>query len=163
MRLEPLCRISMRYADGAFIRPFGAAEGAGFGWGEGTVTGDVLRGQIRWANYPRRREDGVWTPNLRGVIRTDDGAEILISLHGQSVQEETATGVGRAILTRVELLSTVGETYGWLNTSFIVGEGEIDEETDEWWVQAYVCINEVVAHPPAIGDMPPERFRQTGS
>jgi hypothetical protein len=163
MRLEPLFRLSMRYADGAaWMRPFGAAEGAGFGWGEGTVTGDVLRGEVRWANYPRRREDGVWTPNLRGVIRTDDNAEILISLHGQSVQEASPTGVGRAILTRVELLSAVGATYGWLNTSFIVGEGEIDEETDEWRIQAYVCINEVVAHPPAIGDAPPERFRQTG-
>src|SRR4026209_202722 len=163
MRLEPRCRISMRYADAAFIRPFGADEGAGFGWGEGTVAGDVLRGQIRWANYPRRREDGVWTPNLRGVIHTEDGAEILISLHGQSVQEATTTGVGRAILTRVELLSAIGSNYGWLNTSFIVGEGEIDEDTDEWWVQAYVCINEVVTHPPAIGDVPPERFRQAGS
>jgi Protein of unknown function (DUF3237) len=162
MRLEPLFRISMRYADAAWIRPFGTAEGAGFGWGEGTVTGDVLRGQVRWANNPRRREDGVWTPNLRGVIRTEDGAEVLISLHGQSVQEETTTGVGRAILTRVELLSAAGGKYGWLNTSFIVGEGEINEETDEWWIQAYVCINEVVAHPPAIGDLPPERFRQTG-
>lgn len=160
MRLEPLFRVSMRYDDGVWIRPFGGSEGAGFGWGEGTVTGDVLRGQVRWANYPRRREDGVWTPNLRGVIRTEDGAEILISLHGQSVQEETTTGVGRAILTRVELLSTVGEAYGWLNTSFIVGEGQIDEERDEWWIQAYVCINEVVGHPPAIGDLPPERFRQ---
>jgi hypothetical protein len=162
MRLEPLFRISMRYADAAWIRPFGTAECAGFGWGEGTVTGDVLRGQVRWANYPRRREDGVWTPNLRGAIRTEDGAEVLISLHGQSVQEESTTGVGRAILTRIELLSAVGGKYGWLNTSFIVGEGEINEETDEWWIQAYVCINEVVAHPPAIGDMPPEPFRQKG-
>ena len=163
MRLEPLFRISMRYADAAWIRPFGTAESAGFGWGEGTVTGDAFKGQVRWANYPRRREDGVWTPNLRGVIRTEDGAEILISLHGQSVQEKTATGVGRAILTRVELLGAAGGNYSWLNTSFVVGEGEIDEETDEWWIQAYVCINEVVAHPPAIGDLPPERFRQGGS
>ena len=163
MRLEPLFNISMRYADAAWIGPFGSAERAGFGWGEGTVTGDVLRGKVRWSNFPRRREDGVWTPNLRGVIRTEDGAEILVSVHGQSVQEETASGVGRAILARVELLSEVGGNYSWLNTSFIVGEGEIDEETDEWWIQAYVGINEVVANPPAIGDVPPERFRQTGS
>jgi hypothetical protein len=40
---------------------------------------------------------------------------------------------------------------------------EIDEETEDWWVQAYVCINEMVQHPPAIGDLPPERFRQAGS
>jgi hypothetical protein len=163
MRLEPLFRISMRYADGAWIYPFGTAERAGFGWGEGTVSGDVLRGEVRWANYPRRREDGVWTPNLRGVVRTEDGAEILISVHGQSVQEATTSGVGRAILARIELLGAVGGEFGWLNTSFIVGEGEIDEDTDEWWIQAYVCINEAVAHPPAIGELPPERFRQTGS
>lgn len=161
MRLEPLFRLTMRYADGTWARPFGEAEAAGFGQGEGTVTGDVLRGTARWANFPRRREDGVWTPNLRGVITTDDGAEILVSMHGQSVQEETPSGVGRAILVRLELL-TEHDGYRWLNTSFLVGEGEIDEETDEWWVQTFVCVNEVAAHPPAIGAPPPERFRQAG-
>jgi hypothetical protein len=105
------------------------------------------------------REDGVWTPNVRGVIKADDGAEILISLHGQSVQEETTAGVRRAILTRVELM-TDHESYRWLNTSFVVGEGEIDEETEEVWVQAYVCINEMVQQPPALGQAPPPRFRQ---
>ncbi len=149
----------MRYAQGVWARPFGTAEGAGFGTGEGVVTGHELRGSMQWANYPRRREDGVWTPNLRGVIRTDDGADILISLHGQSVQEDSPGVVQRAILTRVELL-TDDDRYRWLNTSFVVGEGEIDEETEESWVQAYVCINEAVQYTPAIGARPPERFRQ---
>ena len=161
MRLEPLCRVSMRYADGAWVVPFGTAESAGFGWGEGAVSGDVLQGSVRWANYPRMREDGVWTPNLRGVIRTEDGAEVLVSLHGQSVKEDSPDDARRAILTRVELLSE-HERYRWLNTSFIVGEGEIDE-TDEFWVQTYVCVNEVVQHPPAIGATPPSRFRQADS
>src|SRR2546427_3995739 len=89
MRLEPLCRVSMKYAEGAWVRPFGTAEAAGFGWGEGEVSGDVLQGSLRWTNYPRMREDGVWTPNVRGVIRTEDGAESLISMHGQSVQEDS--------------------------------------------------------------------------
>ena len=159
MRLEPLCRVSMRYADGEWIHPFGSAEAAGFGWGEGAVSGDVLQGSVRWANYPRRREDGVWTPNLRGAITTEDGAGILISLHGQSVQEDTPDVARRAILTRVELLSD-DDRYRWLNTSFVVGEGEIDEESEAWWVEAYVCVNEVVHHPPAIGMSPPPRFRQ---
>lgn len=161
MRLEPLCRVSMRYADGAWVVPFGTAESAGFGWGEGAVSGDVLQGSVRWANYPRMREDGVWTPNLRGVIRTEDGAEVLVSFHGQSVKEDSPDDARRAILTRVELLSE-HERYRWLNTSFIVGEGEIDE-TDEFWVQTYVCVNEVVPHPPAIGATPPSRFRQADS
>ena len=149
----------MRYADGAWVLPFGTAEAAGFGWGEGAVSGEVLQGSVRWANYPRRREDGVWTPNLRGVIRTEEGAEILISLHGQSVQEDSPDVARRAILTRVELLSD-HEGYRWLNTSFVVGEGEIDEKTEEWWLQAYVCVNEMVRRPPAIGATPPPRFRQ---
>jgi hypothetical protein len=85
---------------------------------------------------PSRGDHPHWTPNLRGVIRVEDGAEILISLHGQGVQERTSTGVGLANLTRVELLSA-HEKYRWLNTSFIVGEGEIDEETEEWWVQPW--------------------------
>jgi len=31
MRLETLCRLSMRYAEGAFVQPFGTVERAGFG------------------------------------------------------------------------------------------------------------------------------------
>ena len=31
----------------------------------------------------------MWTPNLRGVIRTTDDADILLTVHGQSVQEQT--------------------------------------------------------------------------
>jgi len=163
MRLEPLFRLTMRYTEGSWHRPFGGEEGAGFGTGGGTVTGDTINGTARWANAPRRREDGVWTPNLRGMFTTDDGAEILLSLHGQSVQEDTPHGVGRAILTRVELL-TEDERYRWVNTSFVVGEGEIDEETEEWWIQTYVCVNEAVRHRPLLGQAPPEeRFRQGGA
>ena len=158
MRLEPLCHLAMRYDEGAWTRPFGGEEGAGFGTGEGAITGDVLRGVLRWANAPRRREDGVWTPNLRGVIRTEDGAEILTSIHGQSVQEDSPAGLRRAILARVELLAE-DDRYRWLNTSFVVGEGEIDEETEAWWLQTYVCVNDVAGGPPAIGDAPPEPYR----
>ena len=157
MRLEPLFRISMQYAEAAWLRPFGASEGAGFGWGEGTVSGDVFDGTVRWANYPRRREDGVWTPNLRGVVTVADGAELLIAMHGQSVLEDTEGGVRRAVVARLELLSE-DDRYRWLNTSFVVAEGEIDEETEEWWAQAYLCINEAIRHPPAIGQTPPDRF-----
>ncbi len=159
MRIEPLFLLSMRYDDGTWVQPYAGAEGAGFGWGGGTVAGDVLRGAVRWANHPRRRDDGVWTPNLRGVVKTEDGADLLISIHGQSVREETPDGVGRAILARLEL-ATEHPSYRWLNTCFLVGEGAINEETEEWWIHAYVCVNEVVEHEPAIGDPPPDRFRQ---
>jgi len=33
MRLEPLCRLSMRYAGASWHRPYGGEEGLGFGQG----------------------------------------------------------------------------------------------------------------------------------
>jgi hypothetical protein len=103
----------------------------------------------------------VWTPNLRGVISTSEGKEILVAIHGQSVQEN-APGYRRAILARVEL-TTQEEPYLWLNTCFLVGEGEIDEEREDAWLTTYVCVNEEAQGVPAIGAEPPERFRQRGA
>jgi hypothetical protein len=157
MRLESFCRISMRYQEASWHRPYGGDEGLGFGRGEGTVSGE-LEGTVAWANYPRRREDGVWTPNLRGVISTRGGEEVLLSIHGQSVEED-APGSRRAILGRIEL-TTDAEPYRWLNTCFLVGEGEIDEERENWSLDVYVCVNEVAQGAAAIGVAPPERFRQ---
>jgi hypothetical protein len=157
VRLERFCRVSMRYDVASWHRPHGGEEGLGFGQGGGTVSGE-LEGTVTWANSPRRREDGVWTPNLRGTIATRDGEEILLSIHGQSVEEEPP-GHLRAILARVEL-TTDAEHWRWLNTCFLVGEGEIDEVREEWWLDTFVCVNEQAQGPPALGAAPPERFRQ---
>jgi hypothetical protein len=162
LRLEPLCKLVMRYDRWSWHRPYGrepASEALGYGQGEGEVTGE-LEGTLLWANYPRRREDGVWTPNLRGFMTLGDGSEILVSVHGQSVKE-VAPVYRRAILARVEL-TTEADAYRWLNTAFVVGEGEIDEELAHWWLDAYVCVSEVAQGPPELGEAPPPRFRQTG-
>ena len=160
MRLEPLCRLSMRYVDGSWHRPYGSqgddAEWLGFGRGDGDVSGEI-EGRLVWANYPRRRQDGVWTPNVRGMVTTPDGRELLVSIHGQSVLED-APGVHRSILVRVEL-ATEADEFRWLNTCFMVGEGEIDEGREDLWIDAYVCVNEQAQGPPALGQRAPERFR----
>jgi hypothetical protein len=165
MRLEPLCTITMRYTSGSWHQPYGrdgesAAEAVGFGQGEGEVTGDI-EGTVQWANYPRRREDGVWTPNVRGVLTTKTGKGLLLSVHGLSVAEQPP-GHRRAVTARVELTSE-DAGYRWLNTSFLVGEGEIDETIEHWWLRTFVCINEEALGPPGIGTEPPARFRQRGS
>jgi len=159
MRLETFGRFTMRYARASWARPYAGKEGAGYGDGEGQVTG-TINGSLIWSNYPRRREDGVWTPNVRGRIQTTEGDEILMSIHGQSVAE-SAPGQRRAILARIELMSDA-PAYRWLNTCFLVGEGEIDEEVEDAWIEAFVCVNEEAVGPPALGDEPPERFRQAG-
>jgi hypothetical protein len=152
----------MRYERGSWHRPYTRDagpndEGAGYGNGDGEVTGEI-NGRMVWANFPRRRQDGVWMPNLRGCITTAEGHDILVSIHGQSVAER-ADGERRAILARVELI-TQYPPLRWLNTSFIVGEGEIDEEADVSWLSTYVCVNEEAKGRPAVGEEPPERFRQ---
>jgi hypothetical protein len=159
MRLDSFGRVSMRYLGASWHRPHGGEEGLGFGHGDGAISGEV-EGKVVWANYPRRREDGVWTPNLRGMVISDDGHELVLSVHGQSI-EERAAGQRRAILARIEL-TTEAEPYRWLNTCFLVGEGEIDEERENWWLDTYVCVNEVAQGPPGLGSEPPERFRQLG-
>jgi hypothetical protein len=94
------------------------------------------------------------------MITTRGGTELLVSIHGQSVREQ-APGARRAILARVEL-TTEAESYRWLNTCFIVGEGEIDAKREDGWLDSYVCVNEGAQGPPAIGPEPPERFCQRG-
>ena len=153
----------MRYVEASWHRPYGHEderdEALGFGHGDGSLSGEI-EGKLVWANYPRRRQDGVWTPNVRGMITAHGGNELLLSIHGQSVQER-ASGYRRAILARVEL-TTEAEPYRWLNTCFVVGEGEIDEERENWWLDTYVCVNEQAQGPPALGVEPPPRFRQGG-
>jgi len=152
----------MRYVAGSWHQPYGShsgdGEAVGFGHGDGTISGEI-EGTLIWANFPRRRQDGVWTPNLRGRIAARDGNELLLAIRGQSVEERTP-GNRRAILARVEL-TTEADSYRWLNTCFLVGEGEIDEEREHWWLDTYVCVNEQAKGLPAIGAEPPTRFRQS--
>lgn len=155
MRLERLCRVDAKYAPGAaWVRPFGGQEGAGFGQGGGQVTGPHLAGALVWANHPRRREDGVWCPDARGAIATSDGARVLITLQGYSLAVDTPN-VRRALLVAVKFASQ-HERYRWLNSALGIGEGEIDEETEAWWVDIYAAVNEVVHAPVKIeGATPP--------
>jgi hypothetical protein len=95
------------------------------------------------------------------MITATDGNELLVSVRGQSI-DERSEGSRRAILARVELTSEA-DPYRWLNTCFLVGEGEIDEEREHWWLDTYVCINEQAKGPPALGAEPHERFRQRGA
>ena len=65
MRLETLCNMQMRYLRGSWHRPYtqgeaAAGEGIGFGQGEAALGGEI-EGTTVWANFPRRRQEGVGT------------------------------------------------------------------------------------------------------
>jgi hypothetical protein len=80
VRLEPLYRIRFSYPEGWEIGLTG-------GWeqhlyvAEGRCEGGIA-GRFRGANFPLRRSDGTFRPDLRAVIETDDGAIVMLELHG---------------------------------------------------------------------------------
>lgn len=143
MRLEHLCDLELAYREeslyqGKFVvaRPYDSQEASAYGEGDGWVKGERLKGKARWANHPHCRSDGVWLPNLHGVIKTEDRASILFSLHGRT--KFTAEGQGHQLLTTI--LETADERYKWLNDSICVLEGVI--EGFAMHAQVFQCLNE---------------------
>lgn len=145
MRLKPLCTLELAYREeslyqGKFVvaRPYDSKEASAYGEGDGWVKGEKLQGTLRWVNHPHCRTDGVWLPNLHGVIQTEDGASILFSLQGRT--KFMADGKGHQLLTTI--FETGDERYKWLNDSICVLEGVI--EGFAMHAQVFQCINELV-------------------
>ena len=144
MRLEYLCDLELAYRQetlyqGKFVvaRPYDSHEASAYGEGDGWVKGEKLKGTARWTNHPHCRTDGVWLPNLHGVIKTEDEAYILFSLHGRT--KFIAGGQGHQLLAVV--LETQDERYEWLNDSIYVLEGII--EGFSMRMKVFQCINEM--------------------
>ncbi|MDJ0897764.1 MAG: hypothetical protein QNJ55_03055 [Xenococcus sp. MO_188.B8] len=145
MHLEPLCNLELAYREeslyqGKFVmaRPYDSQEASAYGEGDGWVKGERLQGTARWVNHPHCRTDGVWLPNLHGVIQTEDGASILFSLQGRT--KFRPGGQGNQILTAI--LQTGDERYEWVNDSICILEGVI--EGFAMRAQIFQCINELV-------------------
>ena len=79
---------------------------------------------------------------------TDDGANLLVRIEGYSIIEDTPT-VRRAIVAAVWFQSD-DTRYRWVNYFLGIGEGEIDETTEEWWMKIYAVRNEVAKGLPKI-------------
>jgi hypothetical protein len=143
MRLEPLCRLDLHYTEAFYLaRPYGNEAGTGWGRGDGTVSGERLAGTATWSNHPTRRGDGAMLPNARGVVTTEDGAEVLFDLSGRTVWvQRDGHEVGRQLLT--VLFESEHETYAWLNQTFCAGEGVIDPETMTSRIEVFLGVSEL--------------------
>jgi len=143
MRLEHLCAMQLAYREerasgGAFVmvRPYGTEEGTGYGEMDGTVTGERLQGTVRCVNHPHRRSDGTMLPDLHGVIRTNDGVLVMMTVQGRTVFEGEN---GRQLLTVI--FEAQDPRYRWLNTIWCVLEGVITAQPQP--VRIYMCVNEL--------------------
>lgn len=148
MKLEHLCDMELAYREESFgkfvlVRPYGGQEGSGYGEGDGVVRGARLSGRVRWVNHPRRRSDGAMLPDAHGIIQTNDGTQVLFSLHGRTVWVDAGgRRKGRQVL--MVLFEADDERYRWLNASVCILEGVIDPEALTTVMPIYVCVNELV-------------------
>ena len=147
VRLEPLCTFEWSYdADGrvsggyVLLQPFGGDDGAGYGEGRGTVTGDRLAGTCVWSNHPGRRGDGRMLPNVHGLIVTDDGAEVLFRLTGITVFDNE----GRGSQNLSGTFTAEDERYAWVNDLVCVAEGVIVPAQNTIDIRVYAAINDLV-------------------
>jgi|1186.fasta_scaffold234605_2 hypothetical protein len=146
MRLEPLCRLELAYTPEVFgrhvvlVAPYGEGEAYAYGEGDGRASGERLSGSVRWSNHPRRRSDGVFLPDVHGVVHTEDGADVIFSLSGRTTQLGEGVGVQHLHAT----FHADDDAHRWLNDVVCVAEGRIHVEEMRSDISVYYCVNEGV-------------------
>jgi hypothetical protein len=145
MRLEPICELNAAYNDSTFgekfvlVRPYGNEGGIAYGELDGTIRGEKLRGDLRFANHPQPRSDGTMLPNSHGVIKTHDGAMVLISITGRTVFSDLG---GRQLL--MVLFESEDARYKWVNNTVCLLEGIFDPKAMSMRAQVYECVSDRV-------------------
>jgi alkylmercury lyase len=153
-RLEHLFDAELRYQPGMeVVVPAEGREGELIGSGDGAVTGEKLRGKIRWSMFSAdcayllvkagitpAPGQHLCTTNPGGVIETDDGAQIWFDARGYGLRGYDASRPHLWHLTMALQFSTTDERYRWLNTTFGVWEGEFDENTAQAHYRAYAQV-----------------------
>ena len=99
------------------------AGGQLYGVMEGSIVGERLQGDLRLTNLAARRPDNVNLPTLRGVLSTNDGANVWVELDGVAMLR--ASDNARVFVTGCRF-RTGDPRYSWLNQIFAVLEGALD-------------------------------------
>lgn len=143
MRLQPLYRVRLTYPESWHVVLTGprGAEGHHLFMAEGRCEGRIS-GRFRALNHPRSRTDGVFTPDLQGVIETDDGATILLDHRGYG--RTYPAGRRQVVATGTHLCGD--DRYRWLNDVVCVGAGEV-RETPEGETEIVIDIAELLWEP----------------
>lgn len=152
--LEPLFEAELRYTSespaDAVIAPEGR-EGVYIGSGDGTISGEILQGTIRWSFYSadcvyllvRSGEEvppgqHLCYENPGGFIETNDGARIRFDAKGYGLRGFDSARPHLWRLTMALQFSTEDARYAWLNTRLGVWEGQFNEQTQSANYRAYL-------------------------
>ncbi|HOP27928.1 MAG TPA: DUF3237 family protein [Spirochaetota bacterium] len=83
---------------------------------EGELSGETITGKMQGIDYFLMGPDGVGQIDVRGVIYTDDGAKIAVSIDGFMAGPEIKDSHVR--------FETGDEKYRWLCNAIVVGKGQ---------------------------------------
>jgi hypothetical protein len=108
----------------------------GIGGASGRFEGPGIKGTIAVTDYFLTRPDGIGEPDVRGVMRTEDGALIYMRYSGLLDMRQVTGGAGGGrptggacqVRTAVRF-ETGAQRYGDLNNVQAIGIGEVNFNT----------------------------------
>lgn len=138
MRSEVLYTTEQGYIAGTTdaIELYGGTFLQMIGRGDGSIDWAGTPGYIEWTNFPPRRPDGVYLPDITGTIRFDSHERpILYRMHGISLLPDEQ---GRRLFAGPVRWYTDDPELIWLNDRWGYEEGELDQETRRFRTRAYL-------------------------
>jgi hypothetical protein len=142
MKLVPLFEMVHKYVERHSVSLKGPLGTDSTSWmfREGTILGDRIRGGHKAMNKSVLRSDNVVTPDIRGVLTTDDGAEVYYEVRGYGIDVD-----GLRNFTGTMYFMTDAARYAWINTVIGVMEGRYTRDPEGYLIgtfQVYECVSE---------------------
>ena len=150
--LNPLFEARFQYqSDMEVVVSAETREGELVGSGDGTVTGALISGTVRWSTYAGNCAyvyvlaglepppgQHLCTVHPAGVITTDDGAEIWFDARGYGLRGADQSQPHLWVLTMALQFKTTDQRYQWLNSTLGVAVSEFDEQAGRALWHAFV-------------------------
>ena len=137
LSLEPLCTVRIQLKPPIEIGTGPAGTRVIFEAASATFKGDRLNGELEGGmtgDWLVVGPEGTGTLDVRGTLRTDDGAAILMQYHGRA---DLTNGLELPCTAYVApRFETGDERYAWLNRIQAVGKGTVHEDLSldyEWY------------------------------
>jgi hypothetical protein len=151
MKVVPLFEMVHKYVERHSVQLKGPLGTDSVAWmfREGTIEGERVRGGHKAMNKSVVRSDNVVTPDIRGVLTTDDGAEVYYEIRGYGID----VGGLRHFKGSMYFLTDASK-YEWLNTVVGVMEGRYARDRDGSLIgtfQVYECVWESESVQPRLG------------